>query len=90
MLAAEYDEELVVREQLAGHPANLVERDAHVVVREVHLGQREDAVAVRIGARFLVPQLHLPGRQQDLARAIARAGDVTRGLLQRHREDNRA
>jgi hypothetical protein len=59
VLAADGDQELVAREDFRGDAANLVEQRRHLAEGQFHLGQREDAHAVHVGADFFVPELHV-------------------------------
>ena len=58
--------------------------------RKLHLRQREDADAVDVGLRLLVPQLHVRRGDEDLVRAVARARHVGRGAVERNRQDDDA
>ena len=89
VLAAKRHEELVVREDLAGQPLNLLHDRRQLAERKLHLGQREQADRVDVHAEFLVPEFHVRGRLENLVRAVARAGDVGGGAIERHREDHR-
>ena len=89
MLAAQRDEELVVREDLGGQPLNLLHHRRQLAERELHLRQREQADRMDVHAELLVPELHVRGCLENLVRAVARAGDVGRGAIERHREDHR-
>ena len=89
VLAAERDEELVAREDLGGQPLDLLHHRRQLAERELHLRQREQADRMDVGAELLVPQLHVRRRLENFVRAVARAGHVRRGAIERHREDHR-
>ena len=43
-----------------------------------------------VGLRLLVPELHVRRGDEDLVRAVARAGDVGRRAVERNRKDDDA
>src|SRR5262249_39860934 len=53
-------------------------------------GQRENADAVDVGAHFLVPELHVRRRLQDVVRAVARSADVRRRPIDGNGQDHDA
>ena len=90
VLAAQRHQELVAAEDFMRDAPNLLDDLPHFAERQLHLGEREDADAVDVGAELLVPELHVRRGLQNFMRAVARSTDIRRRAIQRNGQDDRA
>ena len=86
MLAAERHEELVPRQDFRRDATDFLHQGRELAEGKLHLGQREDPDGMDVRTYFLVPELHVRGRLQNLAWAIAGAWDVGSRPVHRNRK----